>query len=53
MHCPEYGNNLLRGSLVAHLQTQHGMVIGGLGQEGDEEGGGDNARPFRMAFPEK
>ena len=39
------------GSLVAHRQTQQGVANWGLGQEGDEEGGGDDPRTSRMAFP--
>ena len=34
VHCPECGKDLVRGSLVAHLQTHHGMAKGRTGQEG-------------------
>ena len=53
VHFPECGKDLVRGSLATYRQTQHGVAKGGLGQEGDEEGGGDNPRTFRMAFPKK
>ena len=42
-----------KGSLVVHLQTQHGMAEGRLGQEGDEESWGDDTRTYRVAFPAK
>ena len=51
--CPECGKELAKGSLVAHRQTQHGMEKRGLGQEGDEEAGGDEPRTYRMVFPTK
>ena len=40
----EYGKELVKGSLVAHRKTHHGMVMGGLGQVGDEEDGGGDPR---------
>ena len=49
--CPECGKEVEKGSLVVHHQNQHGMVKGRLGQEGDEEAGGDNARTCRMDIP--
>ena len=51
--CPECGKELAKGSLVAHRQTQHGMEKRGLGQEGDEEAGGDKPRTYMMDFPAK
>ena len=39
--CPKCGKELARGSLVAHLQTQHSVDKGGLVQEGNEDVGGD------------
>ena len=38
------------GFTYAHLQTQHGMVRGGSGQEVNKEGKGGDPRTFRMAF---
>ena len=35
-----------------HRQNQHGVAKGGLGQYGDEEGGSNNPRTFRMSFSE-
>ena len=32
--CPECGKELVKGSLVTHHQTQHGVAKGGLGSEG-------------------
>ena len=40
-------------SLVAHLQTQHGVAKGRLGQEGNEAEGGNKTRTYRMMFPDK
>ena len=51
--CPECGKELAKGSLVTHLQTQHGMTKGGLGSEGDKADGGNEPRTYRLAFPEK
>ena len=53
MHCPDCGKDLTRGSLAAHLQTQHVVAKGGLGQEGNKEGGGNNLRTLRMEFSAK
>ena len=53
MICPKCGKELTKGSLVEHRQTQHGVSKGGLGQVGDEEGGGDEPRTYMMLFPEK
>ena len=53
VYCLEYGKDLATGSLSAHRQTQHGVVRGGSGQEGDEETRGDKPRTFRMVFPAK
>ena len=49
--CSECGKDLEKGSLVAHRQTQQGVANWGLGQEGDEEGGGDDIRTSRIVFP--
>ena len=51
--CQECRKELVKGSLVAHRQTQHGMEKGGSGQVGEEEGGGNGPRTFRIAFPVK
>ena len=53
MLCPECGKELMKGSLVAHRRIHHGVAKWGLGQEGDEEEGGDDPRTYRMAFPAK
>ena len=53
MLCPECGKELEKGSLVVHLQTQHSVVKRSSWQVGDEEGGGDDTRTYRMAFPAK
>ena len=53
MLCLECGKELAKGSLVEHHQNQHGVAKGGLGQEGDKEGGGNNTRTFRIAFHAK
>ena len=53
MLCLEYGKNLAKGSLVAHLQTQHSVVKWGSGQEGNEEVKGKDPRTFRMVFSAK
>ena len=44
---------MARGSLAAHLQTQHGVAKGEPGQEGNGEGGDNEPRAYRMAFLEK
>ena len=44
MLCPECVEELAKGSLVAHRQTQNGVAKGGLGQVGDEEDGGGELR---------
>ena len=49
--CLECDKEFAKGSLVAHHQNQHGMVKGRLGQEGDKEAGGENARTCRMDIP--
>ena len=49
--CPEGRKETVKGSLVTHLQTQHGVAKGRLGPEGDKEDGGDDTRPYRMALP--
>ena len=38
----EYGKELVKGSLVAHQKTHHGVSKGEFGQPGDEEGGGND-----------
>ena len=53
MLCLDFGKELTNGSLVAHRQTQHSVVKGGLWQEAEEEFGGDGPRTYRMAFPAK
>ena len=40
-------------SLVAHLQTHHGVAKGRLGQEGNEAEGGNKTRTYSMMFPAK
>ena len=32
--CPECGEKLVKGSLVAHRKNQHGMEKGGVGEGG-------------------
>ena len=51
--CPECGEDLAKGSLVAHCQTQYGMAKGGSIQEGENEDRVNNPRTFRMEFPAK
>ena len=41
---------MVRASLYAHRQTQHGAEKGGPGQEGKGEDWGENPREYRMAF---
>ena len=53
MLCPECGRDLTKESLVSHRQTQHSVEKWKSGQEGNEEGGGNEPRTFRMAFPAK
>ena len=53
MLCPKCGKELEKRSLVAHRQTQHVMVKGGLVQKYDKEGGSNNPTAFRMAIKEK
>ena len=48
--CPEYRKDLMRGSLAAHCQNQHGVTKGGTVQEGKIEGRGDEPRTYRMVF---
>ena len=48
--CMECGRELERGPLLLHCQTQHGTEKGGLGKEGDKEGGDDETRTFWMEF---
>ena len=43
----------MKGSMVAHRQTQHGVAKGGSGKVGKNEVGGDDPRNYRMAFPAK
>ena len=38
---------------MAHRQTQNGVERGGLGQVGNEEGGGNYPRTFRVEFTVK
>ena len=47
--------DLARGSLAIHHQTQHGVTRGGAGQKEDEgdSNGVDNIRMFRMTSPAK
>ena len=42
-----------KGFLVVHRQNQHRVAKGGLGQEGDEEAGGDEPSTYMIAFPAK
>ena len=49
----ECGKEVAKGSLVAHLQTQHKLVKGRLGQEDDEADGGNEPRNYKMVFPKK
>ena len=45
---------MTKGSLVTHLQIQHGVVKGGLGSEGGKADGSDGCnkpRTYRMEFP--
>ena len=49
----ECGKELVKVSLLAHSQTQHGVAKGGLGQEGNEEARGNNPRTYRIRFPVK
>ena len=51
--CPECGGEMAKGSLVTHFQTQHGVVKGGWGPEGDESDRGDDPRTYKMVFPMK
>ena len=44
---------IMKGSMVAHRQTQHGVAKGGSGKVGKNEVGGDDPRNYRMAFPAK
>ena len=53
MKCPECGNDLTRGSLDAHRQTQYCVAKGGPGQEVNRDGRGNNPRTKMMAFMEK
>ena len=50
---PECGKEVVKGSLVAHRQTQHGVAKGRLGKEGDKTSWGNNPRTYRMTFPAK
>ena len=51
---PEYRNDLAKGSLMTHRQTQHGMAKGRLGLEGYKaDGGVDEPRTYNMAFATK
>ena len=51
--CPECSKDVEKGSLLTHHQKQNSVEKGGLGQEGNEEGGGEKPRTFRMEFPAK
>ena len=42
---------MAKGSLVTHLQAQHGLDKGSLGSEGGGVDGGDEPRNYSMAFP--
>ena len=53
VNCLECRKDLARGSLAAHRQTQYGVVKGGLGKEGNGEGGGNDPRTYRMSFTAK
>ena len=53
MLCLECGKEVENVSLVAHLQNQHGVAKGRLGQEFNEEAGGNKPRTYRMTFPAK
>ena len=50
---PECEKDLPEWSLIVHCQTHHGVVKGGLRQEGDKEGRGDVTITFNMEFPAK
>ena len=52
VRCTEYGKELVRGSLDAHFQKQHGIVKVVLLQEGYRVGGGDDPRTYRVVFLE-
>ena len=53
MQCLDFRKDLTRGSLVSHFQTQHGVDKGGLGQEVNKQGGGEEPSTLRVVFPEK
>ena len=49
--CPECGKELAKGSLVTHRQTQHIVVKGRLGSDGDKaDRGGNDPRTYNMEF---
>ena len=41
---------MVRGSLDAHHQNQHGIAKGGPGNEGDGEDRANKPREYRMTF---
>ena len=43
----------VKGSLVTHRQTQHGVAKGGLGKEGNKEDRGNDTRIYMMELPAK
>ena len=49
--CPECKEELAKGSLEKHCQTQHGVAKGRLDSEGDEADGGNDPRTYRLVFP--
>ena len=51
--CLECRKEMAKGSLVAHLQTQHGGAKVRLGQEVNKESGGDKPRNYRTEFNTK
>ena len=50
---PKVREGLGKGSLAAHHQTQHVVAKGEPGKEEDGEGGVNEPRIYRMAFPVK
>ena len=48
---PECRKDLDKGSLLMNRQTQHRVVKGGLGSEGEKADGVNDPRTCRLAFP--
>ena len=53
VRCIECGKDLVRGSLDAYCQNQHGIAKVVSIQEGCGVGGEDKPKTYRMAFPKK